>query len=175
MKTFYDNPLKTRKHLIGWMICFLVCCILPLEAVRLIIVNINIQTQNVMQKNCNYELYKKRTGRGSSTYVFILECGDKIWVPHDLLQNEDYLTTQEELCFSYAEPSGGFFFSYACIEITSIDGKIQFVSMDSALQDIKGRIIVYLIFGIPALLLCITPFVIDPILFFACKCKKSKE
>ena len=121
------------------------------DAVRLISVKNNIVNQNVIRKLCSFELKKFQTGRNTS-YLFVLDDGDTIFVVDELLENENIINSNEKLNFTYVKPRGGIHLAYTCSEITSQSESIEFVNPTLALREVKLGIIVNFMISIPIIL-----------------------
>lgn len=154
-KNIEKSIVKTSLY---WLLIFLVGCSFFLDAVRLISVRSNIENRNVIKKFCSYELSKIRTGRNTS-YLFILDDGERIWVNSELLENKDIIHTHKQLEFTYVEPMGGARFSYTCLEIVSHDGNIKFVNQVTALREVVLGIWADFLISTPILVFCTVPLV----------------
>lgn len=140
---------KSRKisDFVALGLFLLVGFLMVLEAVRLINVRIHIKDNTVNNVISTYD-WKKIRASGNISYSFTLADGDRIHIPGELLENRELLEREKELFFSYASPRGGIRFTYACVEITSVDREIYFVRREAALREITGGIWVFLIVGL---------------------------
>ncbi len=129
-----------------------------LDAIRLISVKNNIDNQTVIRNFCGYELTKIKTGRNTS-YLFVLDDGDRLFVEGELLENKDIIDAHKKLYFTYVTPRGGTHFSYTCIKITSYNEKVQFVNQTLAIREVELGILVNFLIAVPIILFFFVIFI----------------
>ena len=122
----------------------LITLALMLEAVRLLLVKNHVADHQVEKVVSTYELKKIRTSKNTS-YQFILPNGDRLSVIGNRIEKIKLIESHEKLLFTYASPRGGIRFTYACVEITSVDGETCFVNREVAMREITGFMWIYFV------------------------------
>ncbi len=142
----YKNIKLEIDDIIYFLLVLLISSPLLLEGVRCLTVKNNVENNNIIETTCAYELTEIKRW-STLSYEFLLENGDEVWIPGDLLQNEDIIENYEELYFAYVPPEGGIESSFTCFEITSEDGSVVFVDQNSSMDEINLGPAVFFILG----------------------------